>query len=50
MPQTAPFVFLSHSGADVEAAWTLKRRLENASDAKAAGLKVWFDKDDLRGG
>jgi WD40 repeat protein len=48
--QTAPFVFLSHSGADTEAAWTLKRRLENAQDAKAAGLRVWFDKDDLRPG
>ena len=46
----SPFVFLSHSGTDAEAARELKRRLENASDAKAAGLKVWFDKDDLRPG
>ena len=46
----APFVFLSHSGADTEAARALKRRLEDAPDAKAAGLKVWFDKDSLRPG
>ena len=46
MPQTAPFVFLSHSGADTEAARELKRRLENAPDARAAGLKVWFDKHE----
>jgi hypothetical protein len=50
MPESAPFVFLSHSGADTEAARTLKRRLENAPDAQKAGLKVWFDKDDLRPG
>ncbi len=40
-----PLVFLSHSGADSEAARALKRRLMDAPDAKAAGLKVWFDKD-----
>jgi len=50
MPQTAPFVFLSHSGADTEAARTLKRRLEAAPEAQKVGLKVWFDKDDLRPG
>ena len=50
MPETAPFVFLSHSGADAEAARELKRRLLAAPDAGAAGLKVWFDKDDLRPG
>ena len=50
MPQTSPFIFLSHSGADTEAARELKRRLEDAPDARAAGLKVWFDKDDLRPG
>jgi hypothetical protein len=50
MPQTAPFVFLSHSSADTEAAWTLKRRLEAAPEAQKARLKVWFDKDDLRPG
>src|SRR5262249_20273174 len=42
-----PLVFLSHSGADTEAARALKRLLKNAPDAKAAGLQVWFDKDDL---
>ena len=46
----APLVFLSHSGADTEAARELKRRLMNAPDVKAAGLMVWFDKDDLRPG
>ena len=45
-----PLVFLSHSGADTEAARELKRRLRASPDAKAAGLKVWFDKDDLRPG
>jgi monovalent cation:H+ antiporter-2, CPA2 family len=50
MPQTAPFVFLSHSGADTEAARALKRRLEAAPEAQSIGLKVWFDKDDLRPG
>jgi hypothetical protein len=34
-------LFLSHSGADTEAARRLKARLE------AAGIPVWFDKDDL---
>jgi hypothetical protein len=47
---TLPLVFLSHFGADAEAARELKRRLMNAPDARAAGLKVWFDKDDLRPG
>jgi WD40 repeat protein len=50
MAQTSPRVFLSHSGADTDSARELKRRLENAPDARAAGLKVWFDKDALRPG
>ncbi len=50
MAQSSPVIFLSHSGADTDAARELKRRLENAPDARAAGLKVWFDKDDLRPG
>ena len=50
MPQAAPLVFLSHSGADTEAARTLKLRLEAAPEAQKASLKVWFDKDDLRPG
>ena len=45
-----PLVFLSHSGADAEAARELKRRLMDAPDARAAGLKVWLDKDTLRPG
>ncbi len=43
-----PLLFLSHAGADTEAAGRLKQRLEAAPDARAAGLRVWFDKDDLR--
>ena len=50
-PATSPpCIFLSHSGADTEAARKLKDRLLAAPDAHAAGLKVWFDKDDLRPG
>jgi TIR domain len=45
-----PILFLSHSGADSEAARTLKKRIEETPAAKEAGLKVWFDKDDLRAG
>jgi TPR repeat protein len=45
-----PILFLSHSGADTEAARALKKRIEGTPAAKEAGLKVWFDKDDLRAG
>ncbi len=51
MNRSSPLlVFLSHSGADTDRARELKRRLMNAPDARAAGLKVWFDKDDMRPG
>ena len=40
----APFIFLSHSGADTEAAAQLKRRLEDSPAARKASLRVWFDK------
>ena len=43
-----PILFLSHSGSDTEAARALKKRIEDSPAAKEAGLKVWFDKDDLR--
>jgi TIR domain len=43
-------LFLSHSGADTEAARALKKRIEDSPAAKDTGLKVWFDKDDLRPG
>jgi hypothetical protein len=43
-----PMLFLSHAGADTEAARALNRRLEEAPAAREQGLKVWFDKDDLR--
>jgi adenylate cyclase len=45
-----PCLFLSHSGADTEAARELKRRLLDSPDARAAGLRVWLDKDDLVAG
>lgn len=48
MPQ--PCLFLSHSGADTEAASELKRRILASEAAKTAGLTVWFDKDDLNPG
>ncbi|WP_165982420.1 nSTAND1 domain-containing NTPase [Dankookia rubra] len=47
---SAPQLFLSHAGADTEAARRLKQRLEAAPDALAAGLRVWLDVDDLRPG
>ena len=45
-----PYLFLSHSGADADAARALKRRLLDSPDARAAGLRVWLDKDDLAAG
>jgi tetratricopeptide (TPR) repeat protein len=52
MSQTCapPCLFLSHSGADTDAARELKRRLLDSPDARAAGLRVWLDKDDLAAG
>jgi WD40 repeat protein len=49
-PNAAPCLFLSHSGADTEAARELKRRLLESPDARAAGLTIWLDKDDLGAG
>src|SRR5512135_291338 len=46
----APLLFLSHAGADMDAARTLKQRIETAPAAREQGLKIWFDKDDLRPG
>lgn len=43
-------LFLSHAGTDTDAARTLKKRIEAAPAAIEAGLKVWFDKDDLQPG
>jgi tetratricopeptide (TPR) repeat protein len=45
-----PCLFLSHSGADTDAARELKRRILENPAARNAGLSVWFDKDDLRPG
>ena len=39
-----PLLFLSHSGADTEAALRLAERTGNAPIAKENGLKVWIDK------
>jgi hypothetical protein len=47
---TRPKLFLSHAGADTEAARRVKSRIEAAPEAMATGLKVWFDKDDLLAG
>jgi hypothetical protein len=38
MDQPSPFIFLSHSGADSDAARELRLRLLAAPDARAAGL------------
>jgi formylglycine-generating enzyme required for sulfatase activity len=43
-------LFLSHAGVDSEAALRLARQLEDSADAKAHGLKVWIDKQDLVAG
>ncbi|HKD70024.1 MAG TPA: TIR domain-containing protein [Candidatus Binataceae bacterium] len=45
-----PLLFLSHSGADTDAALKLKHRIEEAPSAREHGLKVWLDKDDLQPG
>src|SRR5215207_5583740 len=45
-----PVLFLSHAGVDAEPAFRLKERIEQAPQARARNLKVWFDKDDLRSG
>ena len=45
-----PCLFLSHSGADTDAARALKRRLLDSPEARAVGLRVWLDRDDLAAG
>ena len=45
-----PCLFLSHSGADADAAKELKRRILDSPAAREARLTVWFDKDDLTAG
>jgi hypothetical protein len=42
-----PVLFLSHAGVDTDAALALADRLENAPEARSAGLKVWIDKRGL---
>jgi hypothetical protein len=43
----SPLVFLSHSGADSEAALALARRLEESPLGRQLGLRVCLDKKDL---
>jgi WD40 repeat protein len=45
-----PLLFLSHSGIDTDDARELKRRIESSPSARREGLRVWFDKDDLKAG
>src|SRR3954447_2311194 len=45
-----PLLFLSHAGIDTDAARALKQRIEAAPEVREHGLRVWFDKDDLRAG
>src|SRR6516165_8567950 len=47
---STPCLFLSHSGADTEAARELKRRILESPQAREARLTVWFDKDDIAAG
>src|SRR3954467_13070195 len=42
-----PVLFLSHAGADAEAALDLALRIERTPAAHKAGLKVWIDQRDL---
>lgn len=46
----AKCLFLSHSGADTDAARELKRRILESPAVRETGLTVWFDKDDLAAG
>jgi WD40 repeat protein len=53
MPESGsehPVLFLSHAGVDAEPAHRLKERIQQAPQARARNLKVWFDKDDLHPG
>ncbi len=45
-----PVLFLSHASVDVQTAHELKRRLLASPDARAAGLQVFLDRDDLTPG
>ncbi len=49
-PAGPPLLFLSHAGADTEAARALKTKLKRAAAERGAALEVWFDKDDLIAG
>src|SRR4051812_40707952 len=44
LAEPPPILFLSHAGADSEAAVTLAKRIENAPTARQHNLKVWVDK------
>ena len=40
-------LFLSHAGADTEAALALAKRIESNPEAREKGLKIWIDKKDI---
>ena len=48
--EASHLLFLSHAGADTDAARALAERIENTPEARQLGLKVWFDKNDLEPG
>ena len=45
----APLLFLSHAGVDTEAALAFAERIEASPAARAAGLRVWVDKNLVPG-
>ena len=49
-PNAPQLLFLSHAGADTEAARELAARIEASPEARERGLRVWFDKKDLEPG
>jgi hypothetical protein len=50
LPNPQPVLFLSHAGADSDAARKLAERIEATPEARDAGLKVWLVKNDLEPG
>ena len=50
MPRGRTYPVPQPRGGDTAAARQLKERIEQAPEARKHGLRVWFDKDDLRAG
>lgn len=46
----SPLLFLSHAAVDTDAARALAERIEGSADARAHGLRVFFDKRDIAAG